>query len=205
MPSEDIKNVSDEPLYNNVAIKRADTNTIRGKRHYFPSNTHDTHIVNAMTGVKYDYMVGSFESLRLYSVVDTTSSCDNKGFQIKLTDKTTETGHPNYLYYDNPQQYMEHRKVLLDTETIQSWRERVSKLFPTTEKSDGQFSIDAYNTLINERNQQMQRNFKEQQDTDKQNEYARTHRADEYIPMYVSNTYLNTNVDYTWHTVAKKR
>jgi hypothetical protein len=209
MPSEDIKNVFDEvasaPAYSGLVIKNTGVNGNKGKRKYFPSNKQDTYIVNAMTGVKYTCKVGSFESLRLYSVVDTTSSCDNKGFLIKSTDKETETGIPNYLYYDSPQQYMEHRKVQLDTETIKSWKNKVSILFPTTDNSDGLFSIDAYNTLLDERNQQMQINFKERHEVDKQNEYSRTHRADEYRPMYVSNMYLNTNVDNTWHTVAKKR
>ena len=209
MPSEDIKNVFDENTvstdYAGPVIKNTVATANKGKRKYFPSNTPDAYIVNAMTGVKYDCKVGSFESLRLYSVVDATSSCDNKGFLIKSTDKETETGTPNYLYYDSPQQYMEHRKVQLNPETIQSWRDRVSRLFPTTENSDGVFSTEAYNMILNERNIQMQVGFKERQEADKHNEYSRTHRADECIPMYVSDMYLNTDVGDEWHTVAKKR
>lgn len=209
MPSEEIKNVFDEsitePVYTGVVIKNTETTNNKGKRKYFPSNTQDTYIVNAMTGVKYECKVGSFESMRLYSVVDTTSSCDNKGFLIKLTDKETETGNPNYLYYDSPQQYMEHRKMSLDTSVIQSWRDKVTRLFPTTENSDGAFSIEAYNTIMNERKQKMHTNFKERQVADANNRYNRTHHTDEYAPLSVNDMYQNTDIDCEWHNVTKRR
>lgn len=142
---------------NNVSGKKA-----FGKQMYYPSNTPDTNIVNAMTGVKYPYKVGTFESLRLYSVIDATTMCDNKGVRIKSTDMETETGRTNYLYYDSPQQYMQHRKVTLDPEVVLKWRKRVMELFPSTDETEnsGAFNREVYDRFVNQHTDKMQMDFK---------------------------------------------
>lgn len=202
MPSEDFEFLND--AFETTQKKTSKGIQQKGKHIYFPSNTSEMYIVNAMTGVKYPWKVGTFDAQRLYNVVDSTTLCDNKGFLIKYTDKTTETCNPNYLYYDSPQQYMQHRKVTLDPTTIQAWRTRVSALFSTSETSDGVFNIEAYNKLTDEHKELMISNFKNRQKTDLLNTFSRTNRVEEYKPMYVSDMYLNKQDDSTWHLVSKK-
>lgn len=207
MPSQDFEVLTNDALSDTFVNTQKNVNFLKqtkGKRVYFPSNAPETYIVNAMTGVKYTWKVGTFESQRLYSVVDTTSACDNKGFVIKQTDKDTETGNTNYLYYDSPQQYMQHRKVSLEPETILSWRNRVSTLFPSTETTDGEFNAEAYHKLAYEHNELLISNFKNRQDFDLQNETNRSHKVEHEKPMYVDKMYLNNQED-TWHLVSKKK
>ena len=55
-----------------MAQLQRDSVSIRTANKYHPSNVMNQYIVNAITGVKYPYRVGSKDSLRLYKVIDTT-------------------------------------------------------------------------------------------------------------------------------------
>ena len=65
--TEQVMNLSkyDGDGYEDVVVTMKQTKKI-GKRRYFPSNKQNSFIVNAETGVKYDYRVGSYESRRLF-------------------------------------------------------------------------------------------------------------------------------------------
>lgn len=163
MPAQEFEVLNEDFVFDNSHSKNNGSVTkTNGKQMYFPSNTPDTYIVNAMTGVKYPYKVGTFESLRLYTVIDATTRCDNKGFRIKSTDMTTETGRTNYLYYDSPQQYMQHRKVTLDPEVVLKWRKRVTELFPSADETEtsGVFNREAYNRFVNQHCDKLQMDYK---------------------------------------------
>ena len=69
----------------------------------FSSNVMGTPIVNAITGVKYPWTVGSFEENHLWKVANCT----------RFT--------PALYFYDSPEQYEAYRRVELDAESKEVW------------------------------------------------------------------------------------
>ena len=69
----------------------------------FSSNVTGVPIVNAITGVKYPWNVGSFEENHLWKV----SNC------TRFTPMT--------YFYDSPEQYEAYRRVELDPESKATW------------------------------------------------------------------------------------
>ena len=76
----------------------------------YSSNVFNTPIVNAITGVKYPWTVGSFGESFLWKVVNTTR------FDPKL------------YFYDSPEQYEQHRRVKIDTEAKTAWHRLQQRL-----------------------------------------------------------------------------
>ena len=74
-----------------------------------------TVILNAVTGKKYPWKIGSIDELRLWRVMN-----------------TTEPWGPHKLYYDSPAQYSGHSKTVPDWDTVDEWTERVRRMFPET-------------------------------------------------------------------------
>jgi hypothetical protein len=69
----------------------------------YPSNVVGTPIVNAITGVKYPWNVGSFEESYLWKVANCTRFV------------------PTTYFYDSPEQYEAHRRVTIDPESKAAW------------------------------------------------------------------------------------
>jgi hypothetical protein len=69
----------------------------------FSSNVTGVPIVNAITGVKYPWNVGSFEENHLWKVANCT----------RFTPMT--------YFYDSPEQYEAYRRVELDPESKATW------------------------------------------------------------------------------------
>ena len=69
----------------------------------FSSNVMGTPIVNAITGVKYPWNVGSFEENHLWKVVNCTRFI------------------PMTYFYDSPEQYEAHKRVTIDPESKAAW------------------------------------------------------------------------------------
>jgi len=69
----------------------------------FSSNVMGTPIVNAITGVKYPWNVGSFEENHLWKVVNCT----------RFTPMT--------YFYDSPEQHEAHKRVTIDPESKAAW------------------------------------------------------------------------------------
>lgn len=69
----------------------------------YSSNVLNTQIVNAITGAKYPWKVGSYGESFLWKVVNTTH------FEPKL------------YFYDSPEQYEEYRRVKIDPESKTAW------------------------------------------------------------------------------------
>ena len=69
----------------------------------FPSNVMGAPIVNAITGVKYPWTVGSFEENHLWKVVNCT----------RFTPMT--------YFYDSPEQHEAHKRVTIDPESKAAW------------------------------------------------------------------------------------
>jgi hypothetical protein len=106
------------------------------KRKYYTSNSPDSFIKNAITGVPYPYKVGAKESRRLFKLVDTTGIYDNTGVKIK---KPKFRGieycinlNPNHLYYDTPEECMRHMRITFQPAFIEQWNKTRSELFSHT-------------------------------------------------------------------------
>jgi hypothetical protein len=69
----------------------------------YSSNVFNAPIVNAITGVKYPWTVGSFGESFLWKVMNTTHS------------------EPKLYFYDSPEQYEEYRRVKIDHESKVVW------------------------------------------------------------------------------------
>jgi len=95
---------------------------------YYPSNIPDRFILNAVTGAKYPWKVGSLASARLFKVVDTLGTYDSDGFRIKPKSKNYPNPNPNHLYYDSPQQFMTHRKAQVQPELLARWQTTQTRL-----------------------------------------------------------------------------
>ena len=95
----------------------------RGKRRYYPSNKPQTNVRNAVTGVKYPYLVGSADQRALYKMVDSTGTCDGDGFMI-TSKYDLPNSNPNHLFYDSPEQCMSNLRISIQPDDIARWRER---------------------------------------------------------------------------------
>ena len=107
------------------------------KFRFYPSNAHGSCIVHARTGEKYPYTVGSFESLRLFRMIDTTGRYNEDGKVIERGSLPNRS--PNFLYYDSPHDYENHWRFYLNKETHDNWNSRVRFLFPGGEFSKIRF------------------------------------------------------------------
>ena len=193
MPSQNFEDMNLDVVQ---VENKKNVKSLNRRRLYYPSNNQEMYIVNAITGVKYPFKVGTFDSLRLFSVVDTRTNCDNKGYQIKKTDNNVEIGNPNTLYYDSPEQYMQHRKVNLDSKQVQDWYNKRNSLFSD---QNAPFNREAYESLQKEKHTKMYNEFKERQSYDmeqiKNNRLGiTTFQPSFYIPY----------VDEEWYEVVKK-
>jgi len=107
------------------------------KRVFFPTKL-GSYCINAVTGIAYPYKQGSFEELRLYKITDVTTSCDANGYKRARTDPLYDS--PHFLYYDSPEQYSHHAKMVVSHDKINKWRSRVDKMFPGGSFSHEQFT-----------------------------------------------------------------
>lgn len=76
----------------------------------YSSNVFNAPIMNAITGVRYPWAVGSFGESFLWKVVNTT------------------TFEPKLYFYDSPEQYEEYRRVNLDPEAKLAWHRLQQRL-----------------------------------------------------------------------------
>jgi len=102
------------------------------QRQYYPTNaTAGKRCRNALTGVDYEWRVGSLVATQnLFHSVDTTGKCDADGYRIPVKSYRSEIStyvypnpNPNHLYYDSPEQFMRHQRIILTPEFVQRWHE----------------------------------------------------------------------------------
>jgi hypothetical protein len=122
-------------------------NEIVRERAYYPSNDLMDYVRNALTGGQYPYRAGTFDSMRLYKVADTTGRCDRNGVVLLPTEKRNP--NPNMLFYDSPEQYMKHRKVKVQQSDVNKWYERNTRLFGNR-IGDGAFNKEQYQQMVKE-------------------------------------------------------
>ena len=112
----------------------------------YPSNNVGHYIVNAMTGEKYNYKVGSADSLRLYKVIDTSGYFNSSGYLNDMADRENVIDNdPNFLYYDNPSEYLQHRGYERDAAVSDRWREYQENLVGKNNK----INMDVYHKSKN--------------------------------------------------------
>lgn len=115
---------SEMDYYEYESVTRNQQNAKRSKRpRFFPSNVPQSFIKNAVTGVPYPYVVGSKEQNLLYKIVDTTGTCDTKGYVIK-SRSDLPNHNTNHLFYDSPEQCMSHLRLSLDPVHVKSWHDK---------------------------------------------------------------------------------
>lgn len=110
------------------AIIESFRSSVGKKTVYYPSNSQGQFILNAVTGIEYPYRTGSLEARQLFKVVDTIGTCDNKGFKLKKNALEYPNPSPNHCYYDNPQQYVTHRRMTVQPELIERWNKTQEEL-----------------------------------------------------------------------------
>ena len=134
MPSKK-KRDDDYTAYNDHMSNQGNAVRMR-RRRYYPTR-HTGFCINAVTGSRYNFCQGSYDSLRLYQVIDSSGKCDRNGYIRTRWDPSNQT--PNFLYYDSPEQYSRHNKVEISGKFAYQWHNDVKKMFP-----DGQFDKEAY-------------------------------------------------------------
>ena len=115
------------------------TTITKQKRQYFPSSAMG-YIVDAISGFKYPYKVGSKESLLFYKVVDATGMCDKDGRKLVLNLKSEPNREPNTCFYLSPEAYMVHRNVVIEPSKVERWHNMHTALFP----NNNDINQDAY-------------------------------------------------------------
>lgn len=102
------------------------------RRRYYTSNTPETYIKDAISGGRYPWKVGSYDSLRLYRFIDATGTCDNEGRPYTKGDKNISRD-ANICYYSSPEECMNHRKFIMENNVINEWYTFQEKVFPNGE------------------------------------------------------------------------
>tara|TARA_B100000989_G_C19163580_1_gene312486 strand:+ start:163 stop:498 length:336 start_codon:yes stop_codon:yes gene_type:complete len=96
-------------------------NTIYGynNKKTFYSNIVGTPIVNAVTGAKYPWEVGSKEEKKFFKVTSTIAYGQKKG------DHSLGSNQAGFAFYESPQEYMDHTGCKLSGDVISNWHDRV--------------------------------------------------------------------------------
>ena len=77
-------------------------------------------ILDAVTGAKYPFKVGSVDEKKFFKVRSTTAY---KNRSAKATYPTCASV-TNQAFYENPQSYMQHHKVVLSEAILDNWNKR---------------------------------------------------------------------------------
>ena len=113
----------------------------------FPSNVMGQRIVNAVTGKKYDFCVGSKESLSLFKVIDTSGTYDKSGKKRRSSDVDKIVhSDPNHFYFDGPQEYAQHRRYHHNHITSEQWKDYQNSL---TDSISGNIDLTKYHGYKN--------------------------------------------------------
>lgn len=117
-------------IQDNISIESLTVKKKKTKKRKFYTTKRNSNIVNAVTGMEYPWVQGSYDEKRLYKVIDSTVYYDEDGF-IR-TRKSNTNKNPNLLYFDSPEQYLTHMKIKVDQKKkyeIIKWHDNNRKLF----------------------------------------------------------------------------
>ena len=91
---------------------------------YFPSGSDGTYIIEANSGAKFPWKVGTVDEYRFFRVLDSTATLSSNGHRWNGVKRA------NKLFYTSPESYMDHRNVLLDPEVVNNWYSKKKEMFP---------------------------------------------------------------------------
>lgn len=107
-----------------TTVEQMGTNTVELNRAYDPykkvyySDIVGSPILDAITGAKYPYKVGSYDESKFFKVKSTTAY---RNTHSKLQYPASHTTS-NQAFYQNPQAYMNHLKVQLSDDIVNNWK-----------------------------------------------------------------------------------
>lgn len=93
------------------------------------SSKNGSFVVNALTGKPYPFKVGSFESIRLFRIFDSTGFVDSNGFTIPPNSALFPNKDSNILYYDSPEEAIYHKHRISEND-IKLWNNKLKVVFP---------------------------------------------------------------------------
>lgn len=102
---------------------------------YYPSNVEGERIIDAVTGAKYPWRVGTYEEKRFFKVIDASDIMETNGKQ------SYNKRSSNFLYYQSPESYMKHKNVVLEESVITEWYNKYNLLFPNDMFDDKAYKI----------------------------------------------------------------
>jgi hypothetical protein len=93
----------------------------RGVPSYYPSNVVGGRIINAMSGVAYDDLVGSKSESNYFRVIEASGRFNHEGFKLP---NGCYNPNSNKLFYDSKEEWIRHQKMR---------KIKVEELYPTLE------------------------------------------------------------------------
>jgi hypothetical protein len=110
--------------------------TITTKRKEFYSDIVGEYIVDAKTGAKYPWRVGSLDERRFFRVTNTVVSINysRKGIWDNSQGRSSRKA-----FYENPYAYMKHCNIRLDQDLIKAWYANTDALYPGNYPYPGPF------------------------------------------------------------------
>ena len=112
--------------HNDVEPQKTQVMAVKRKKEYY-SDIPGDYIVDAKTGAKYPWKVGSFDEQRFFRVTNTVPI---QNFERKGTHNSYVGRSGSKAFYENPHVYMKYCKVELDEEYVKSWYEQKNRLYP---------------------------------------------------------------------------
>ena len=119
-PTENTFDESQEPITEGKSRKQKEVNI-------YYSNIVGTSIVDAITGAKYPWRVGSTDEQRFFRTLSTVIPhyLKQKGEYAKLNTRSA-----NKAFYEDPFAYMKHNNINLTDDFIKEWYNNKNKLYP---------------------------------------------------------------------------
>lgn len=115
-----------DPRDNKVTLENPQLMTVKICKEYY-SNIVGQYIVDAKTGSKYPWKVGSLDESRFFRVTNTVPI---QNFEQKGRHNSYIGRSASKAFYENPHVYMKHCGVEFDDEYLRSWYEKKNRLYP---------------------------------------------------------------------------
>ena len=80
----------------------------KGVRQYYPSNIEGTRIMNAISGMAYDDLVGTKSELNYFRVLDSTGNINSMGYKLPYGYYNSDS---NKLFYENKEEWEKHTRM----------------------------------------------------------------------------------------------
>jgi len=97
------------------------------QREPYYSDVVGEYIVDAVTGAKYPWRVGSLDEQRFFKVTNTVPriNYERKGLMNNYNGRSSR-----YAYYENPHTYMKYYGVELDEDYVKLWYTKANNQYP---------------------------------------------------------------------------